>query len=550
MSLAWNQYDCRRTTRSRRGGRSLADRRAAPAELKDVLKPGYLWSVLLKMAARNGRAPGVDGVRHHDLSKGEWFELFRVRRDAILAGTYRPQPLREVKIAKAGGGTRTLKLAVVIDRVIEKGLADALTPTAEQIFLDSSYGFRPGRDRLGMLATLKVWAETHGLWVLTADDVKKAFDHVPVAAAVAALRRLGVDPALVTLAEIFLRGQEQREVGIAQGGALSPLTLNVLLHYALDTLMPAARGGHAPVLYVRYADNLVLLTRTEQEGRELLERIRSLLGTVDLKLKGDPGETRNLAGKQTLGLLGLRLTSDGNRLTFEVPNQKWGTRRDEDEQPQDLRAKLRMAHREANPTATAGRLVKGWIQAHGPALSHANPRRNQETTGRLFNLLRETGHRHALTRDQIVSTMRTAVVRWEKTVAEARARMTTELPTNPATTPGTTAHATAVIPTVDHARRDETTDDTIQDVTNRVTPDGTIGIGSEGSPGYSSSFTTNSHRPSGRSTALPGRSAAPQSAHHCRARTSYAAVTRSRTHRPRHPSGCRTMPARPTLRPP
>ncbi len=549
MLSGWNQYDCRRATRSRRGGRSRAERRAVRPVLAAVLEPGHLWAVLLKMAANNGQAPGVDGVRYHDLSKGEWFELFRQVRVAILAGTYRPQPLREVKIAKAGGGTRTLKLAVIVDRVVEKALADALMPAAEGIFLESSHGFRPGRDRFGMLATLKVWAETHGQWMLTADDIRRAFDHAPVAAAVAALRRLGTDPALIALAEIYLKGQEQREVGIAQGGASSPLSLNALLHYALDELMPAARGGHTPVLFLRYADNIIITTRTEQEGRELLDRIRTLLRDVSLELKGDPGVPRALAAGEHLDLLGLRLTSDGTRLTFDIPDKKWGTRGNEDDQSQDLRTKLRMAHREANPTAAARQLVKGWTQAHGPCFG-MNPRKDEETANRLYNLLRHTGHHNALTRDQIVGTMQTAVVRWEKTVAEARARMTTELPTNPAMTPGTTAHATAVIPTVDHARRDETTDDTIQDVTNRVTPDGTTGIGSEGSPVYSSSFTTNSHRPSGRSTALPGRSAAPPSAHQCRARSSYAAVARSRTHRPRHPSGCRTMPARPTLRPP
>ena len=103
MSLAWNQYDCRRTARSRRGGRARAERRAIRAELRDVLKPDNLWAVLLKMAARNGQAPGVDGVRYDDLSKGEWFELFRQVRTAILAGIYQPQPARLVNIAKTGG---------------------------------------------------------------------------------------------------------------------------------------------------------------------------------------------------------------------------------------------------------------------------------------------------------------------------------------------------------------------------------------------------------------------------------------------------------------
>lgn len=233
MNRPWAIYDPPARTGCRRGvGRRV--RRATRAELKDVLKPGHLWEVLQKMRAQNGQAPGVDGVTYDDLSKSEWFQLFRDVQARVLAGTYRPQPPRLVHIAKAGGGTRTLRLAVVLDRVLEKALADALTPAAEAVFLESSYGFRPGRDRFWMLAALKVACETYGLWVLTADDITKAFDHVPVAAAMAALRRLGVDPTLVDLAEIFLKGHEQREVGIAQGGALSPLTLNLLLHYALD----------------------------------------------------------------------------------------------------------------------------------------------------------------------------------------------------------------------------------------------------------------------------------------------------------------------------
>ena len=63
----------------------------------------------------------------------------------------------------------------------------------------------------------------------------------PVTSAVAALNRLGLDPALVALAEVILKGHEQKEVGIAQGGALSPLILNLLLHYTLDIAMTAVQ---------------------------------------------------------------------------------------------------------------------------------------------------------------------------------------------------------------------------------------------------------------------------------------------------------------------
>lgn len=330
--------------------------------------------------------------------------------------------------------------------------------------------------------------------------------------------------------------------------------LNLLLHFALDTLMPAARGGHDPVLYARYADNLVVATRTEAEGRELLERIRLLLGDVSLTLKGDPGETRALARGQTLDLLGLRLTSDSNRLLFNIPDHKWGTRRDEDDQSPNLRTKLKLAQREANPTATARALVSGWLMAHGPCFGN-DPRKDEETVNRLDNLLRDTGHRDVFTRDQIVSTMRTASKRWERTVAEARTRLTTELTTNPVTTTDRTAHATAVTPTVAYRGMDGRTDDTTQDATTQHQMGGTTGDGSEMASGPStaptspsSSMTTS--RPSGRSTALPDNTTVPPSAPTRRARSSNAATARSQNRRPRHRSGRRSTPARPPPRPP
>ena len=193
--------------------------------LADVLDPDHLNRVWRKMAAENGQAPGLDGVRLGDLSTGERFHLFRDQRAAVLDGTYRPQPLREFETPKADGGTRKLRPAVVADRVLSKAAADALTPLAERMFLNSSYGFRPKRDRFGLLAALEVYGETHDRWVITADDVKKAFDCVPMDKAVSALRRLehlGADPRLIALAITLIMGHEPKEVGIPQGDALPP----------------------------------------------------------------------------------------------------------------------------------------------------------------------------------------------------------------------------------------------------------------------------------------------------------------------------------------
>ncbi len=514
------------------------------AVLADVLDPDNLNRLWRKMSAQNGQAPGRDGVRLNDLSTGERFQLFRDQQAAVLDGTYRPQPLREVEIPKPDGGIRTLRLAVVADRVLSKAVADGLTPLAERLFLNSSYGFRPKMDRFKLLADLKVNCELHHQWVITADDVRKAFDQVPVDKAADALRQLehlGADPRLIALAITLITGHAPKEVGIPQGDALSPITLNLLLHIALDTAMTAARGGHDPVGYARYADNVLVVTRTAAEGRDELEWMRELLAGFGLTLKGAPGVPCDLETGDHLELLGLRLTRTGNALTFEIPQNKWA----------DLQAKLVDAHDEANHTATARTLVIGWIQAHAPAFGNTdNNRMNEETVSRLYNLLRRTGHRHALTRDQIVSIMRTASAKWERTVSEARVRMTADLSTSTNTTTGRTAHATAATSDVDCGGMDGNVDDTTQDTTDRNGPDGTTGIGSDAPTQPTPSSPTSTAWPSGRPTALPDSNTVPHSAQPRRARPAHAAVTRPRTHRPRHrPGGC-SMPARPPPRPP
>lgn len=545
MSPHWSPYDCRRcTARSRRGGRGQLTRRGTRPVLGEVLNPAYLDRVQRAMAVENGQAPGVDGVRNGDLSTGERFQLFRDLGAAILAGTFRPQPLRDVDIPKADGSKRTLKLAVVRDRTLSKAVADTLAPLAERVFSTASYGFRPKRDRFQLLADLKVFCETNDVWVITPADVKKAFDNVPVGKAILAIRRLeslGADPELINLAITLIKGHTPQEVSIPQGNSLSPMILNLVLHDALDTTMTVACGGHDPVGYWRYADDLAIATHTAAEGREQLDRIRAVLAGVGLKLKSDHGEHPDLTSGEPLNLLGMRLTRTGTTLTFDIPHKKWD----------DLQAKLVAAHQEANPTAAAKRLVEGWVEAFAPAFG-TDERKNEEYTGRLVNLLRRTGHRNSLTRAQIARTVRMAANRWERTVTDARNRMTAELPANPRTTTGTTVHTDTATP---DARRDRP-DGTITEATTDHTAQNSMGERAGAVPEVCTesasppiSLPLNASRPSGRSTALSDRIAVPLSAPHRRARTVVARVDRHRTGLRRDP-GSWARRARPPPRPP
>ena len=101
---------------------------------------------------------------------------------------------------------------------------------------------------------------------LAIDDVKKAFDFVPIAPLMETFAEHIVDESLLQLVETVLRGGEDRDraVGIPQGSPLSPLALNVYLHHAHD--LPLEADVTFPPFF-RYADNLVYLCEGVPEGQ-------------------------------------------------------------------------------------------------------------------------------------------------------------------------------------------------------------------------------------------------------------------------------------------
>ena len=148
---------------------------------------------------------------------------------------------------------------------------------------------------------------------LAIDDVKKAFDNVPIAPLMETFAEHINDPSLLQLVETILRGGEDRgrAVGIPQGDPLSPLALNVYLHRVHD--LPLEGDRDFPPLY-RYADNLCYLTGSVPEGHLALDRVRRLLAHAGLALKGADGDPVDLREGGSASLLGFRLSLHEDRL--------------------------------------------------------------------------------------------------------------------------------------------------------------------------------------------------------------------------------------------
>jgi retron-type reverse transcriptase len=259
------------------------------AMIADVDNLAAVWEVMRK---ENGQAPGPDGIRFPDLGRHELYKALRRTRMAILAGTYRPGPAREVKIPKAGNrGFRNLTLRNLIDRVIAKAVNEAMVPFWENIFLDGSHGFRPDRSNWTLLANLERAVVGQGRWVLVSDDMKSAFPSVNIDRVVEDHMRHVTSKNLLDLTETILRGGDpDRKIGLDQGCPYMPAALNLHLHYALD--MHAHTLGddpEVPTPWFRHADNLVASCRDVQEGQRVLAGMKQRLAAVGLVLKGENG---------------------------------------------------------------------------------------------------------------------------------------------------------------------------------------------------------------------------------------------------------------------
>jgi retron-type reverse transcriptase len=384
-----------RRRRKKRQARHAADNGWSLPPFDEAFSTENLLSTADDLARDGGPAPGVDGLTLRAVSRRELASLLREVSKDVLAGTYRPQPTRRVPVQKRSGGSRLLKIPSVLDRVVARRQYELLTPIVERLFLQNSFGFRPGRNTWHALAALEAAMHLHGAWVLTPDDIKAAFDNVLVDAALEAIARHIKDRQFMCLTEALLRGSRgNNRKGISQGHPFSPVVLNVLLHHAHDVLIDA-EGTLAS--WLRYADDLAYLTREVSEGRGARERAAELLKQVGLTLKG-PGEPIDLREGGTVKLLGLELRLHDGDIRYEIPADAY----------MKLETNLEEAHVAEDPPETARRAIHGWINSYSPTFEYSA----DDAIVRVLGLTARYGFRKLLTDEDIRKRWRSAHQFW------------------------------------------------------------------------------------------------------------------------------------------
>ena len=232
--------------------------------LERVLRRANLQRAL-KQVRQNDGAPGIDGMSVDELPdylRHHWPEI----RAQLVAGRYRPQPVRRVEIPKPDGRKRLLGIPTVLDRFIQQAIAQVVGAQWEPHFHPRSYGFRPQRSAHQAVRQLQADIREERRWVVDL-DLEAFFDRVNHDRLVARLRRHVPDRELVRLINRYLKAGvrvgeriEPTTMGVPQGGPLSPVLANVVLD-ELDWELD--RRGHR---FARYADDCNIVVGSERAG--------------------------------------------------------------------------------------------------------------------------------------------------------------------------------------------------------------------------------------------------------------------------------------------
>jgi RNA-directed DNA polymerase len=234
-----------------------------------------------KQVRGNKGAAGVDGLdieQSAERIRREWDGI----KTQLLAGTYRPEPVRRVEIPKASGGTRKLGVPTVQDRLIQQAALQVLSPLFEPGFSSHSYGFRPGRSAHQAVLAAQRYQEAGKRWVVDI-DLASFFDEVNHDLLMARVRRKVKDTRMVKLIRSFLNAgvmigglAQTTDKGTPQGGPLSPLLSNIMLD---DLDKELEKRGHS---FCRYADDCNIYVGSQQGGERVMD---SITGFLERKLK-------------------------------------------------------------------------------------------------------------------------------------------------------------------------------------------------------------------------------------------------------------------------
>ena len=323
--------------------------------LEKILDKKNMNEAYKKVCANKG-AGGVDGMETSELD-GYIRENWDSIREQIRARSYKPQPVRRVEIPKPNGSKRKLGIPTVMDRVIQQGIAQVISPMCEPLFSEHSYGFRLNRNCEMAIREMLVFLNEGYEWIVDI-DLEKFFDNVSQDKLMSLVHNIIDDGDTESLIRKYLKAgvmvqgrYEKTEQGTPQGGNLSPLLSNVMLN-ELDKELEKRE-----LRFVRYADDCIIAVRSEASAKRVMNSITDWIERK-LGLKVNAEKTR-ITRPQKLKYLGFGFWK-------EAKSKEWKCRPHKDAVQKFKRTLKKLTNR-SQSMAFAVRIqrlnqaIRGWI---------------------------------------------------------------------------------------------------------------------------------------------------------------------------------------------
>jgi RNA-directed DNA polymerase len=253
-----------------------------------------------KRVKANKGAAGADGLdieQTAQMVRAQWPQI----RQQLLAGRYRPSPVRKVMIPKPDGSQRELGIPTVLDRLIQQALLQVLQPLIDPTFSQHSHGFRPGRRAHDAVKAARAYVQS-GKRVVVDVDLEKFFDRVNHDILIDRLRRRTDDAGVIRLIRAYLNAGimdggvvMERLKGTPQGGPLSPLLANVLLD-DVDKVLEAR--GYS---FARYADDCNVYVGSMKAGERVMALLQKLYAGLRLQINEAKSAVGSALGRKFLG---------------------------------------------------------------------------------------------------------------------------------------------------------------------------------------------------------------------------------------------------------
>lgn len=278
---------------------SAKSRASTGGLLETALTRQNLQAAWKRVKANKGVA-GVDGLDIEQTARmlqTNWPDI----RQELLAGRYRPPPVRKVMIPKPDGSQRELGIPTVTDRLIQQALLQVLQPLIDPTLSEHSHGFRPGRRAHDAVKAARAYVQS-GKRVVVDVDLAKFFDRVNHDILIDRFSRRIDDAGVIRLIRAYLNAGimaggvvSDRHMGTPQGGPLSPLLANVLLDEvdkALET------RGYS---FARYADDCNVYVGSVKAGERVMAYLRKLYAGLKLQINEAKSAVASTFGRKFLG---------------------------------------------------------------------------------------------------------------------------------------------------------------------------------------------------------------------------------------------------------